>query len=396
MPRCAVIILASGNSSRFGSSVPKPYVPLFGKTILQHAIESLAPLGDRGDVVIVYNPAHQRFVRGHEILYPGVTFIEGGEKRADSCLCAYRYVTEQGYYDGGAYVHDAARPFPPLSMLNALQEAVNKDADAVAPALPLADALRCMQRGGAIDRSAMRRMQTPQYLSLRALQKIISDRGNGVIFSDSDDDISMAEKAGFTLTLTQGDERAHKLTEHSDWKKISEIYAAGHAPFPLPTYLVGHGYDVHRFAELGEDDQGIVLGGTTIPYDKKLKGHSDADVLLHAIADALFGALSMRDIGYHFSDKDAAHKGKNSAFFIKYAHDFVRASGYRVENVDVVIIAEQPILFDFIPAITHHVRALLGEALVSIKATTTEKLGFEGRGEGIACHATVHLTKASL
>jgi len=396
MKRYAIIILASGNGSRFGTAVPKAYLPLFGKTILQHAIESLAPLGACSDIIVAFNPAHARYIKGHRQRYPDIAFIEGGKERSDSCLAAYRHVlaADSGSGYAGAFMHDAARPFPPLSMLDELRRAADEGASAACPALAVTDSLRDTGANASLCRQSLARTQTPQYLSIGAMQKIVAAYENGE-FSDKDytDDVSLAAKTGHDCVMTQGSERAAKLTHGDDWEKIAHIYHMSEKGLRLPESIVGHGYDVHRLIDDDSADKGVILGGIKVPYEKKLKGHSDADVVLHAITDAMFGALSMRDIGYHFSDTAPENKGKDSSFFVKYAHRFLEASGYRINNVDVTVICQQPVLFHHIISMTDNISAMLGGALVSVKATTTEKLGFEGRGEGIACQATVYAGK---
>ena len=392
MARYAVVILASGKADRFGAHVPKQYLPLFGETVLEHSIKSLwTLLSDESDLIIVYNSEHVRYIKGITLLYPKAHFIEGGAMRADSSLAAYRFVTESGVNYDGVFVHDAARPFPPLSMLEELRNAAASN-DVAVPALPVVDTVKYIDGAPSPARSQLRRVQTPQYLSIDAVRAVLSMNYDG----EFTDDASMAEAVGFSCFFTKGSDDAHKLTVFSDWSLLSRIFLSGARGQNIARSLVGHGYDVHSFMDNAEDDSGVTLCGVKVPYHKRLKGHSDADVALHAITDAIFGALSMRDIGYHFSDSDPAHKGRDSSFFVQYAFNFLRAAGYKADNVDITIICQRPVLFDYIPLMQKTVSAMLGGALTSIKATTTERLGFEGRGEGIACHATVNISSINM
>jgi 2-C-methyl-D-erythritol 4-phosphate cytidylyltransferase/2-C-methyl-D-erythritol 2,4-cyclodiphosphate synthase len=388
MTKIAAIILAAGEGRRFGGFLPKPYLPLYGVTILEHAVSSMALSVPHADMFVVFRPEHRPYVEGIRRLYPEIAFVTGGQERMESCLNAYRAVLEaaQGYE--GALVHDSARPFVPKPVLERLIKA-REGADAVVPVLAIPDTVKRFGPLGVetLDRNALKRAQTPQYV-VRAFMRRALEAGVTDIAAYTDDS-ALAAALGGRIVAVEGSDAAHKLTEMRDLSALSDIYIHINKITPAPT-LVGHGYDVHRLIDAGEG-KGLVLGGVTVPFDKKLQGHSDADVLLHAATDAILGAINARDIGYHFPDGAPELKGRGSDMFVRYAQELAQAMRYGIAHLDVTVVCQRPKLSSYIPLIQRNVAHMLDieRRRVSVKATTEEGLGFSGRGEGIACHADV-------
>jgi 2-C-methyl-D-erythritol 4-phosphate cytidylyltransferase/2-C-methyl-D-erythritol 2,4-cyclodiphosphate synthase len=288
--------------------------------------------------------------------------------------------------DDGSYtrvlIHDAARPDLPQQVTHRLVDMLDVYEGAI-PVLPVVDSLAVASDGlmtGKAERDALRRVQTPQAFRFDAI--LAAHRAwDGP--TDAGDDAQVLMDSNGSVALVDGDERLKKITFVEDFAPAMN----------QPAFRVGQGYDVHRL-EAGEE---LWLGGVLIPHDKGLSGHSDADVALHAITDAVLGAVGEGDIGTHFPPSDPQWRGARSGQFLAHAVSLARTAGYAVANVDLTLICEAPKIGPHRPAMRAEVARLMGlnENAVSIKATTTEKLGFTGRGEGIAAQAIVCVTLAS-
>ena len=374
MPRrvkSAALIVAAGRGHRSGGGVPKQYRPVGGKPILAWAIDSLSVAGI-GDIRVVINPEDKD-------LYQAVIgeravgqWIAGGATRQESVRAGLSALDGPGAPDV-VLVHDAARPFVPRAMVARLLDALTM-APGACPALPVVDSLR---RGDTaieaeVDRGRLWRVQTPQAFDFRALADAHAHAGAGAT-----DDAEILRAAGHSVLLVEGDERAMKVTLPSD-------FAAAERMLDWTT-VTGSGYDVHRFAA-GDH---VWLCGVKVPHSQSLLGHSDADVGLHALTDAILGALGDGDIGTHFPPSDPQWKGAASHRFLAHAAGLVAKAGGRIMHCDITLICEAPKVGPHRPAML----ARLGEILsdhaprISVKATTTEGLGFTGRREGIAAQA---------
>jgi 2-C-methyl-D-erythritol 4-phosphate cytidylyltransferase/2-C-methyl-D-erythritol 2,4-cyclodiphosphate synthase len=374
MPRrvkSAALIVAAGRGHRSGGGVPKQFRPVGGKPILAWAIDSLSIAGI-GDIRVVINPEDKD-------LYQAVIgeravgqWIAGGATRQESVRAGLSALDGPGAPDV-VLVHDAARPFVPRAMVARLLDALTM-APGACPALPVVDSLR---RGDTaieaeVDRGRLWRVQTPQAFDFRALADAHAHAGAGAT-----DDAEILRAAGHSVLLVEGDERAMKVTLPSD-------FAAAERMLDWTT-VTGSGYDVHRFAA-GDH---VWLCGVKVPHSQSLLGHSDADVGLHALTDAILGALGDGDIGTHFPPSDPQWKGAASHRFLAHAAGLVAKAGGRIMHCDITLICEAPKVGPHRPAML----ARLGEILsdhaprISVKATTTEGLGFTGRREGIAAQA---------
>jgi 2-C-methyl-D-erythritol 4-phosphate cytidylyltransferase/2-C-methyl-D-erythritol 2,4-cyclodiphosphate synthase len=365
------LIVAAGSGQRLGGGVPKQYRRLGGKALLARAVEPFLAHPRVNQVRVVIGDGQQALassaLAGFDVGEP----IIGGSERHQSVINGLKNVIE-----GIVLVHDAARPFCPASVIDRLLDALPNN-DGAVPVLSVIDTLAT---GDAfldqpVDRSKLLRVQTPQAFHaedlLYAYEQFRGDRPT--------DESSVMLAAGLKVATVQGDIMLEKLTTEQDW---------AHAEAMLAARLVsrtGSGFDVHAFAGNGP----IMLGGVEIPHDRGLAGHSDADVALHAITDALLGAAALGDIGEHFRPSDPQWKGASSDRFLAFAADLVRARGGIIDHVDCTIICEAPKVGPFRAAMRSRIAAILDvtEGQVSMKATTTEGLGFTGRREGIAAQA---------
>lgn len=371
--RTAAIIVAAGQGLRAGQPVPKQFALWRGKPVVRHSADTLAAAGITPIVVAI--PVGAADIAAAALAgVPGIRLVTGGATRQQSVRLALEALA--GDVPDFVLIHDAARPVLPLAVIARLAAALDTASGAI-PVLPVVDSLVNANdgfMGEPARREDLRRVQTPQafcYPEILAAHR----SWNGA--ADAGDDAQVARAAGLDIALVDGDEALHKLTFASDF-----------APATSPI-RVGTGYDVHRLAA-GEE---LWLCGVRIEHHMGLAGHSDADVAIHALVDAILGAIGAGDIGSHFPPSDAQWKGASSDRFLTHAVKLAAQDGYRIGNVDVTIICEAPKIGPHREAMRSRLAKLLGTdvAAVSVKATTTEKLGFTGRGEGIAAQAAATL-----
>jgi 2-C-methyl-D-erythritol 4-phosphate cytidylyltransferase/2-C-methyl-D-erythritol 2,4-cyclodiphosphate synthase len=374
MERIVALLVAAGSGSRAGGGLPKQYRRLAGKPLLVHALERLEQAGiERTRVVIGagQEALYREALGGRTLPSP----IPGGRERQDSVRNGLEAIAAEGGTES-VFIHDAARPFLPAAVVDRLRQALAK-ADGAVPVLPVVDTLASAGAalGDPVSREGLVRVQTPQAFRFEAILAA-HRQWQG---PPATDDAQVARAAGLRVAAVAGDEALEKLTHEADFDR-AEMRLAG-----LMTSRTGLGFDVHAFAP-GEE---LWLGGILIPNERGLKGHSDADVLLHAVTDALLGATGAGDIGDHFPPSDPQWRGAASSLFVEHARGLIKARGGRIDHVDVTLICEAPRLAPHRQAMRASVAALLrvAPARVSIKATTTERLGFTGRGEGMAAQA---------
>ena len=372
-PDTAAIVVAAGQGLRAGQALPKQFARWRGKPVVRHSVEALARAGIAPIVVVIPEGADDMAKAALAGL--DVRLITGGETRQQSVRSGLEALGRDA--PDRVLIHDAARPGLSPAVIERLQAALNGH-DGAIPALSMVDSLTHVSgvmMGQPADRTALRRVQTPQAFRFPAI--LAAHRGwPGE--ANAGDDAQVAQAAGIAVALVEGDEALHKLTFAAD-------FAAGGAP-PV---RIGTGYDVHRLAR-GEE---LWLCGIKIEYDQGLAGHSDADVAIHALVDALLGAIGAGDIGQHFPPSDPQWRGASSDRFLTHAATLVAEAGYAIGNVDLTIICEAPKIGPHREAMRARLAELLGVDIgaVSVKATTTEKLGFTGRGEGIAAQAAASL-----
>lgn len=372
--KTVALLVAAGSGSRAGGDVPKQYRRIGGKSVLAHALDHLDHAGiDAVQVVIA--PGHEPFYAEAIGTRPLPPPVIGGATRQQSVRNGLEHLARLGDVSA-VLIHDAARAFLPPDVIDRLLGALETGTAAV-PALAVVDTLIRGDRnaGDGVDRVDLFRVQTPQAFRFDAILAAHRQWSG----PDATDDAQIARAAGHPVILVEGDEVLAKLTYPADFQRAEARLAAAMVS------RSGMGFDVHAFA----DGESLWLGGVQIPHGRGLSGHSDADVLLHALTDALLGAVGEGDIGDHFPPTDPQWRGAPSSRFVDHARGLIEAKGGIIDHVDATIICEAPKIGPHREAIRQSVAHLLRLPLrrVSIKATTTERLGFTGRGEGIAVQA---------
>lgn len=373
------LIVAAGKGERLGGGVPKQYRMLGGKPVLRWAVESLiSHPAVRSTRVVIGSGQQGLAATALQGLDVG-GLIEGGAERSDSVKAGL-----QAIGGDGVLVHDAARPFCPAAVVDRLIAQL-EFFEGATPVLPVGDTLARADRSldEMVDRTGLVRIQTPQAFRLDALRKAYG------IWSGSvpTDETTVLRAAGLEVGVVEGDPALDKLTTPADFQQAEQWIAGRLSP------RTGMGLDVHAFAGEGP----VMLGGIAIPHSRGLAGHSDADVVLHAITDALLGAAGLGDIGEHFPPSDPTWKGVSSDRFLRHAVELLRSRGAILDHVDCTVIAEEPKVGPHRNAMRQRIAEIADLSLdqVSIKATTTEGLGFTGRREGIAAQAVASIRVGS-
>ncbi|MCF6214649.1 MAG: bifunctional 2-C-methyl-D-erythritol 4-phosphate cytidylyltransferase/2-C-methyl-D-erythritol 2,4-cyclodiphosphate synthase [Emcibacter sp.] len=383
--RVAVIIVAAGRGHRAGGEIPKQYISVCGKTILERTIETFAkvPYIDLIQCVIhpddraLYDLSTQSFVQTNQartLLDP----VIGGTTRQQSVMNGLQSLGQDE--PDLVLIHDAARPFiTPKHIEDIIMAAT--DHGAVVPVLPVVDTVKLISKDRikeTIDRNKLALAQTPQAFRY----KLIFMAHKRMESREMTDDAAIAESCGVQVLTIAGEDSNFKITTHEDLQKAENMIKNN-----LTDMRSGLGIDVHAF----ENGNQVILGGIAIDHDQKLKGHSDADVALHALTDAVLGAIGASDIGQHFPPSDDQWKGASSDIFLKHAAQLVKEKQGIINNIDLTIICETPKISPHAQAMRDNIANILDitPSRVSIKATTTEKLGFTGRKEGIAAQAIV-------
>lgn len=369
------LIVAAGKGERMGGGIPKQYRLLSGKPVVRRAVEALAAHPAVNSVRVVIGRGQQELVSAALAGLETGPFIEGGEQRADSVRAGLEAILGEA-----VLVHDAVRPFCPPAVLDRLLSRLDLF-DGAAPVLPVSDTLAraSSEIEQPLDRTGLVRVQTPQAFRLDALRHAYSEWSG----STPTDETTVARAAGLRVASVEGDALLEKITTAADWQRAELILGSRLIP------RTGFGFDVHAFC----GDGPAMLGGVAVPHSRGLAGHSDADVVLHAITDALLGAAALGDIGQHFPPSDPRWKGASSDHFLAHAAELIRARGGTIDHIDCTIICEAPKIGPFREAMQLRIAKIadVNASQVSIKATTTEGLGFTGRGEGIAAQAVANI-----
>ncbi len=368
--RIAAVLVGAGSGSRFGADGPKQFATLAGRPVIRHAADALAahvallqPVGDTGRIGAALDGiAH-------------LTPVAGGATRQDSVAAGLEALVPHA--PDIVLVHDAARPFIPPGTIPALVAAL-RDSPGAIPAVPVADTLKRAPHGCIVEtvpREGLFRAQTPQAFRFDVL--LSAHRAHRA--APATDDAALLETLGETVAIVPGSEDNIKLTYAEDLMRLERVLLARLVP------RVGTGFDVHALAT----GRPLVLCGVLVPHDKGLVGHSDADVGIHALCDAIYGALAEGDIGRQFPPSEAAWKDADSTRFLAHAAERIAGRGGVLANADVTLICERPKIAPHAEAMRQRLAEILGTdaGRVSVKATTTERLGFTGRGEGIAAQA---------
>lgn len=376
MPTCVALIVAGGRGERFGADLPKQYLPLAGRPVLRRSVEAFLHHPAVTGVRVVIDPRHRELyeqaVQGLDLPDP----IQGGPTRQDSVRNGLEALVGQS--PDLVLIHDAARPLVDAATITGVVEALARHPGAIA-ATPLADTLKREGGGlstGTVDRSALWRARTPQGFRFADILKA----HRMAVGLNLTDDAAVAEQAGLPVALVPSNPENLKVTQSDDLARAERLFLSR-----LGDIRTGTGFDVHKF----RDGDHVWLCGVKVPHTQGLEGHSDADVGLHALTDAILGCLGEGDIGTHFPPSDPQWKGADSAKFLRHAADLVARRGGVIAHVDVTILCERPKVGPHREAMVARMAEVLGIApsRVSVKATTTEGLGFTGRREGIAAQA---------
>ena len=375
------LIVAAGQGLRAGPGAPKAWRDLAGRPILRWSVEALLAAG-ADEIVLVAAPDRLGDVDGALSGLTGWRAVAGGATRSQSVRAGLAALEAEATRP--VLVHDAARPFVSGAHVAALLAALAAGADAAAPALPVSDTLKRVdgERVETAPREGLWRAQTPQAFRLGLLRAAYAALGE----DEATDDLALVERAGGRVTLTPGDPMLMKLTYPEDFAMAERLAGAARIT------RTGFGVDAHRW---GPGD-GVWLCGVRIAHDRSLIGHSDADAGLHALTDAILGAIGEGDIGQHFPPSDPQWRGAASAAFLAHAAALVAAKGGRIVNVDVTLICERPKVGPHRAAMRARLAEILGlpEGRVSVKATTTEGMGFTGREEGLMAQAVASVEMA--
>ncbi len=379
--RIAAILVAAGSGSRFGGPSPKQFTTLAGRPVLRWAAEALAP-----HVSLLQPVGEASAIDAALAGLDHLPTVAGGATRQDSVRAGLEALA--GHAPDVVLVHDAARPHVPAGTVADLLEALRTHRGAI-PAVPVADTLKRVEScivSATVPRAGLYRAQTPQafhFATLLEAHRQPADPG-------ATDDAWLLEQAGHAVAIVPGHEENVKLTIASDAARLERTLERPAASLAATLVCrVGTGFDVHA-TKAGRK---MILCGIDVPCEVGLDGHSDADVGIHALCDAIYGALAEGDIGRHFPPSEATWKNADSARFLRHAAERIAAAGGQLANADVTLICERPKVTPHAPAMRARLAELLGVPLgrISVKATTTERLGFPGRGEGVAAQAAVSL-----
>lgn len=372
--KVTAVVTAAGSGRRMGTPLPKQFLKIGGKTVLEKAVEPFEASEHVDEIIVVGSSEFLELCTGLCRQFSKFSrAVAGGKERQDSVRNALNLVE-----DGYVLIHDGARPYVDMETIMRVLEAAAGTGAAVA-AVPVKDTVR-QTRGGdntdsiTLPRDRLYSVQTPQGFDVALIREAYAAaEAEGFLGTD---DGGLAERAGHPVTIVEGSYRNIKITTQED--------------LPMET-RIGTGFDVHRLTE----GRKLVLCGIEIPFEKGLLGHSDADVAVHALMDAMLGAAAMGDIGRHFPDTDDAYKGISSMILLQKVRELIEQEGFRLGNADITIMAQRPKLSPYIEKMRTNIAAVLGMDVgsINVKATTTEKLGFVGRQEGIAAEAVCTINR---
>lgn len=382
----AAIIPAAGSGTRMGFDYPKQFHLLDGIPILVRTVDAFLQNPEiRRCIVVVpveWIDVSKDLLKQHGLNISRVSVCAGGRRRQDSVRAGLALLEQTVDI---VLVHDGARPLVDQKTITRCCQAARTSGAAIA-AIPVKDTLKKATDAGqilsTIDRQGLWQAQTPQAVRRLLLQKAYDEAGD----ADATDEASLLERAGIPVTIVEGSESNLKITRPEDLR-LAELIVQRNTP--PPTFRIGHGFDAHRFIS----GRPLVLGGITIPHEMGLAGHSDADVVTHALCDALLGAIGARDIGFHFPDSDASLSGVYSITLLEKVLQLVKQRGLCLANADITIICQAPRLAAHIPVMREKLAkgCQTDTDAINVKATTTERMGYTGREEGISCHAVVLL-----
>jgi len=389
--RAAAVIAAGGTGTRMNSAVPKQFLKIAGKPVLLHTLESIAALEEVAEIVVALPPEHiqeaQALIGAHP-LKPEVRCVAGGPNRQESVRAGVSQLTSE---PDVIMVHDAVRPLCDRELMRRVLDAAWKKGAAI-PGIPATETIQRVSRAGRVlstpPRDELYAIQTPQAFHAGILRSAL-DQAHESGFVGTDES-SAVRRAGHAVVVVPGSPDNIKITRPLDLEIAGRLISKrDHSGMSTAQLRIGQGTDYHRLVE----GRKLILGGVEIPFERGLEGHSDADALSHAICDALLGAAALGDIGRHFPDTDPSNRGRSSLEFLQLVRGKIEAGGWVIRNVDATLLVQRPKLAPYNEAMRRNIAESLGLSVdqVSIKATTTEGLNAEGRGEGISAQAVVLL-----
>jgi 2-C-methyl-D-erythritol 4-phosphate cytidylyltransferase/2-C-methyl-D-erythritol 2,4-cyclodiphosphate synthase len=390
--KAAAVIAAGGTGTRMLAALPKQFLEISGKPLLLHTIENIVSVEAIAQVIVALPAEHisraESILREHPMRVP-VECVAGGANRQESVYCGVRRVRPEMDI---ILVHDAVRPFCYPDMVQRILQHAWEKGSAVA-GMPATETIQRVSGEGEVMETPARRelyaIQTPQVFHAGILRSAL-ERASSEGFTGTDES-SVVRWAGYPVFIVEGSSDNIKITRPQDLK-LAELIMSGYTQNEEGAGMrIGQGIDYHRLVQ----GRKLILGGVTVPFEKGLEGHSDADVLAHAVCDALLGAASMGDIGRHFPDTDPVNRGRSSMEFLEQICARIRAEGWKIQNVDATLLAQKPKLAPYMQAMRQNIAAALDLAVetVNVKATTTEGLNAEGRGEGISAQAIALLVR---
>lgn len=374
--KTAALIVAAGRGTRAGGELPKQWHTLAGKRVIDWTLQAFKNTPEITDIAVILHPDDMNILSN-----PDIIVAVGGKTRAESVRNGLEALSDRDV--GQVLIHDAARCcISPEQISGIVEKLTLTTSSGVAPALPVTDALWLGDEGkvsGTHDRTGLFRAQTPQAFAFLSILTAHRDYTGDT----AADDVEVARSSGLDVEIIEGYETNLKITYAQDFLRAEKILKG------QMDIRVGSGFDVHRF---GPGDH-VMLCGVAIPHERGLQGHSDADVGLHTITDAIYGALAEGDIGRHFPPSDPQWKGAESHIFLRHAVQLATEKGFKINNVDITMMCERPKIGPHADAMREKLSDIMGIELsrVSVKATTTERLGFTGREEGIAAQAVTTL-----
>ena len=389
--RAAAVIAAGGTGTRMNSAVPKQFLKIASKPVLLHTLESIAALEEVAEIVVALPPEHiqeaQALIGAHP-LKPEVRCVAGGPNRQESVRAGVSQLTSE---PDVIMVHDAVRPLCDRELMRRVLDAAWKKGAAI-PGIPATETIQRVSRAGRVlstpPRDELYAIQTPQAFHAGILRSAL-DQAHESGFVGTDES-SAVRRAGHAVVVVPGSPDNIKITRPLDLEIAGRLISKrDHSGMSTAQLRIGQGTDYHRLVE----GRKLILGGVEIPFERGLEGHSDADALSHAICDALLGAAALGDIGRHFPDTDPINRGRSSLEFLQLVRGKIEAGGWVIRNVDATLLVQRPKLAPYNEAMRRNIAESLGLSVdqVSIKATTTEGLNAEGRGEGISAQAVVLL-----
>ena len=392
-PKFSVIIVAAGSGTRLGADTPKQYREIFGRTILRHTLDVFMTMDTLQQICVVINPEHKALFDAATSGMDNIKFCHGGEDRKDSVYNGIKFLSYLKSEDL-ILIHDAARPFVQEAEIHALLNTM-KNHKAASLAYPVVDSLSYCDKDNIptnrIPRENLWNIQTPQAFHYGTLKQAHEQCDESKNYTD---DTSLVSALNIPVKFIKSSKNNFKITLAEDLTLAEHILST-----KLSTDIrTGLGYDVHAFDDEAKDITHTRLCGVDIPHNLKLKGHSDADVGLHALTDAILGAIGEGDIGLHFPPSNMDFKNMDSAVFLEHAMKLLRDKGGALNNADITLICERPKIGAYRKQIVVRLAEILDVSpkRINVKATTSEKLGFTGREEGIAAQAAVSISLPSL